>query len=247
MIIVRYSEIGLKGKNRAFFEKALAKNIALAAKRAGIKIASISRPYGRLMVDCEQWSFLKTVFGIASYSPAFDGGSSISTAMKKLSEARALDKFVGKTFRVSCQRLDKTFAMSSEMICRELGAAIIAHTGAKAKMTAYDIELGVEVIKGRLWLFTERVQGLGGLPLGVEGRVVGLLKSEKDVLAALLMMKRGCEIIPVLLKSKKIDTSLLESFGNTVKPITLTKPSELDKLINQTGGKAIVTGQTSAI
>jgi adenylyl- and sulfurtransferase ThiI len=70
-------------------------------------------------------------------------------------------------------------------------------------MKDFDFELGAETIQGKIYIFTERIPGQGGLPVGVEGRVVAIVEQESDLLAAILMMKRGCAAIPVVFKAKK--------------------------------------------
>jgi thiamine biosynthesis protein ThiI len=91
-------------------------------------------------------------------------------------------------------------------------------------------------------LFTQRISGSGGLPVGVEGRVVALIEEEKDLLAALLMMKRGCAVIPVLLKAAS--TELLEQYGGRERAISIKKISEADEIAEQSGAKAVVVSQT---
>ena len=244
LILVRYSEIGLKGRNRIVFERKLVDNIRSSLAKRQIKFSSIQKPRGRIIIETdERCGCLRCVFGIASFSPAIDGGSTIESAKASIEKANLLAKLAkDKTFRVSCQRLDKSFVHGSAEIERELGSFIVEKKGVKARMKGFEFELGVEVIDGRMYLFTERIGGQGGLPVGVEGKVVAMVAEERDLLAALLMMKRGASIIPALLKPIKIE--MLEKFGNRERAVLIKKISELDKIADESGAKAVVVGQT---
>jgi len=200
VVLVRYSEIGLKGGNRNMFERKLIDNIRSALAKNKVKFGAIANPYGRIAIETDDdCKCLNCVFGIASFSPAVDAGTTLETAKSAIIKENLLSKLTkNKTFRVSCQRLDKSFPLDSHKIEQELGAFVVEKKGNRARMKGFDFELGVEVINGRLFLFTERISGQGGLPVGVEGKVVALIKEEKDLLAALLMMKRGCAVVPAV-------------------------------------------------
>jgi thiamine biosynthesis protein ThiI len=104
-----------------------------------------------------------------------------------------------RTFRVRARRSDKSFPHISPEIERRVGEAIVMETGARPDLSKNaEVEIGVEVQPGRALIFGETVPGPGGLPLGSQGRVVALLSSGIDSpVAAWLMMKRGCGVIPV--------------------------------------------------
>jgi len=244
VVLVRYSEIGLKGGNRNMFERKLIDNIRSALAKNKVKFGAIANPYGRIAIETDDdCKCLNCVFGIASFSPAVDAGTTLETAKSAIIKENLLSKLTkNKTFRVSCQRLDKSFPLDSHKIEQELGAFVVEKKGNRARMKGFDFELGVEVINGRLFLFTERISGQGGLPVGVEGKVVALIKEEKDLLAALLMMKRGCAAIPVLLKA--VNTELLDKYGSREKAISIKKVSEADEIAEKSGANAVVVSQT---
>jgi thiamine biosynthesis protein ThiI len=104
-----------------------------------------------------------------------------------------------RTFRVRARRSDKSFPHISPEIERQVGEAIVMGTGARPDLSKdAEVEIGVEVHPGRALIFGETIPGPGGLPLGSQGRVVALLSSGIDSpVAAWLMMKRGCGVIPV--------------------------------------------------
>jgi len=100
------------------------------------------------------------------------------------------------TFRVSAQRIDKSFSLKSMEINMTVGEFIINQTGAKVSLKDFKEEVGIEIIEGSAYIFTKRTDGPGGLPLGVEGNIAALVENKDSLKAALLMMKRGCDVLP---------------------------------------------------
>ena len=242
MIIIRFAEIGLKGKNRAFFERLLIRNIKACLDSHKIKYSNMTRPMGRILIPTEDsCDCLKCVFGIASFSNAVNAGFNMDS-VKKEALKLAKDLNPKKSFRITCQRLDKRFPLTSQQFDVELGAFIQEKTKAKVKMKGFDVNVHAEIINNFVYLFTEKIPGLGGLPVGVEGNVLVLLDDENSLLAGLLMMKRGCRIIPVSLK--EMDVSLLEkyAFGQRIDLKVIKNISEIDALAKDVKAKALVVG-----
>lgn len=240
MILIRFAEIGIKGKNRAFFEKALIRNIKACLDKNNIEYKNITRPLGRILVSTDDpCDCLKCVFGIASFSDAVNAGFNMESVKQ---EALKLAKGLSpkKSFRISCQRLDKNFPLTSRDFEVELGAFIQEKTKAKVRMKGGDLNIQAEIIENFVYLFTEKVPGLGGLPVGVEGTVLVLLQDEKSLLAGLLMMKRGCRIIPVALKEVGIDLLEKYAFGQRIGLKVINKVSEVDALAEDFKAKALV-------
>lgn len=211
VIICRYGEIGIKGGNRVAFERKLAQNVQSCLKSHGVPVERIDRPYGRLIVraDGDAGRFLQTVFGLTSISPA------IETAGMEEAETlapAAFDLKPGERFRVTCQRLDKAFPLLSREVGKRLGLAITAGTGNPASLEEFDRELEAEVLGGKIYLCKSRIPGPGGLPLGIQGEVAGIIRNERDVLAALLVMRRGCAVIPVA--EPGTDLGLLKAYAS---------------------------------
>ncbi|MEM4263370.1 MAG: THUMP domain-containing protein [Candidatus Woesearchaeota archaeon] len=244
MIIVRYAEIGLKGKNRSFFEKTLIKNIRACLDAHKIEYGAITRPYGRIMISTnDSCDCLKCVFGIASFSNAVNVGFNMNE-IKKASLEFVKGLSPEKSFRVTCQRLDKTFPLTSQQFEIELGAFIKEHTCAKVKMKGFDVDIQAEIIQGFVYLFSEKTKGLGGLPMGIEGKVLVLIEDDSSLLAGLQMMKRGCSIIPVALKEIKIDLLQKYCFVEKLELRIIKDLSEIDALARETRAKAIAVNDT---
>ncbi|MDP2908516.1 MAG: THUMP domain-containing protein [Nanoarchaeota archaeon] len=209
---VRYHEIALKGKNRAFFERKLAENIRVCLKRNRVLFDRIRRPRGRIIVHTrEDCSALKYVFGISSFSRAVE----LEADIDKIKDI-ALHFYTKGSFKVSAQRSDKRFSLSSQQINEDVGRFIIGKTGAKVDLESPDVDIGVEIFDGNAYVFTERTDGLSGLPIGTAGKVAVLLESDKSIVSAFLMLKRGCSV--VFVKRKDIDVSVLDkySYGSKV-------------------------------
>jgi thiamine biosynthesis protein ThiI len=138
-----------------------------------------------------------------------------------------------RSFRVNARRSDKSFPLISPEIEREAGAAVVIATGARVDLSASaEVEIGIEVQSGRALLYGEIIAGPGGLPLSSQGRVVALLSSGIDSpVAAWLMMKRGCGVIPLHFSIGQAQTdqvlTLVEALnqhahGYQLKPIVLS-------------------------
>ena len=211
--IVRYHEIALKGGNREFFERKLIDNIRVCLKRNRILFEKIKNPRGRIVIhtrgDC---SILKHIFGISTFSKAVE----LDPDIERIKEV-ALDLYTEGSFRISAQRSDKRFPISSQQINEQVGEYLVKKTAAEVDLKNPHIDIGIEIFDNKAYMFTERIEGPGGLPIGTAGKVAVLLEAERSVLAAYMMMKRGCSV--VFVKKKDIDFSVLEkySYGSKLK------------------------------
>lgn len=193
MIIVRYGEIGIKGGKRREFERKLRDNVLAALRRKGIEgKAKIIR--GRILVDApdEAAGIIAKVPGVVSVSPAkvMDYGE-VPGYLKE-----ALKGHNPKSFKVETQRLDKTFLRTSVEINREIGAFVVENFGWKVDLDNPELTIGIEIIAGKAYVFFEKLRGVGGLPVGTQGKVIVLLSGGIDSpVAAFMMLKRGAEVI----------------------------------------------------
>lgn len=174
------------------------KNIQDALNAHAIPFSSIRNPPGRIVVLTQEekaLTILKNVFGISSLSFAVE----IDRSMKKI-EREALLLYQmraqpGKTFRISTQRLDKRFDLTSQEVNALIGAFIVEKEHAQVNLDNPDIDIGVEIMQDAAYIFMERTPGYGGLPVGVQGKVLVNLEDKKSAVAAWMMLKRGCELI----------------------------------------------------
>tara|TARA_B100002003_G_scaffold248739_1_gene283232 strand:+ start:4595 stop:5785 length:1191 start_codon:yes stop_codon:yes gene_type:complete len=203
-LLIRYDEIGLKGKNRKYFENRLVRNIRYALK--GIEGVRIEKIHGRILgrvsrVDAdESVNRLTFVPGIASVSigismePDFDKIAEwgIGLINPKL-EAEGHLKFCVRT-----RRSDKSFPSTSTQIDFEVGSRImgvLADKGLSVDIKGADFVLEVEIGPQETLVFDNRVPGLRGLPVGSSGQVLSLLSGGIDSpVSTLKLIARGCRV-----------------------------------------------------
>ena len=196
---VHYGEVGLKGKNRAFFEKRLANNIKLALRGTGY--ATVERLHDRILVHLGQYADtteikrrLQQVMGIVYFELACRAERDI-TAIKEVA-LRQLQNVCYESLKVETKRTDKTFPLTSPQVSAEVGGYLIKETGARADMHNPDLVCWVKITQDGAYISTEKIQGIGGLPVGVSGKVLVMLSGGIDSpVAAWQMIKRGAKAV----------------------------------------------------
>lgn len=204
--VVHYAEIGLKGRNRPFFERSLARNISQRLDPLGVD--RVERVSGRLLVHMKKpleeadWAErLSTVFGIANFAPAY-----LATTDMDHIGALTLEHLPSgpvRSFRIRASRDDKSFPLISPEIERELGAAVQARTDWPVQLETPELVIRVEMLHDRAIISFGQQAGPGGLPVGVSGRVGLLLSGGIDSpVAGYLALKRGCRVLPIHFHSR---------------------------------------------
>lgn len=240
-ILLRYGEIFLKGKNKGLFEQKLVENIREIASRATKTISKVKKSQGRLLMPYfPEHKVLQRVFGLTSYSPAVRVEKNTAEIQQK-----ALELLSGKkgTFRITTKRSDKSFPITSPEFNRRVGGHIESKTDLLFSPTSPGVVLEIEINQEGAYLFFESITCSGGLPAGVEGKVLLLVENEASLLAGLLFMKRGCSIVPVAFKEK--DISLLQAFSPNELKLNVVKDwSGVEELVTKKDVSILVTGQT---
>jgi tRNA uracil 4-sulfurtransferase len=200
-ILVRYGEIGIKSDRvRSHYEHALVNNIEKALDFCEIPYDAVVRDFGRIFVHTKHAAAapaVARVFGVVSVSPCQTSLATLD-AMKDAA-LRIISPLLtgGKSFGIRPRRTG-THDYSSKDIGVTVGGAIEKATGAPVRLTKPDVPLFIEVRAERAYIYTEIIRGVGGLPLGTQGRVIALISGGIDSpAAAWLMMKRGCTIVPL--------------------------------------------------
>lgn len=193
-IIVRYSEIALKGHNRPKFEKQLVTNIVSKLK---LNPSQISRQAGQLVIQADRatpWQQLNQVFGISWFAPALcvpQDYQSIKEASLTLSQSI----IPNHTFAVRAHRSSKSIPFKSQDLQVKIGALIAQATQARVNLSNPDFTLNIHSIEDQTFVFLKRFSGPGGLPVGISGRVLCLLSGGFDSIAsAYLLAKRGARV-----------------------------------------------------
>ncbi|HII84683.1 MAG TPA: tRNA 4-thiouridine(8) synthase ThiI [Methanobacterium subterraneum] len=198
LIIVRYGEIGVKSpKVRGRFERKLIENIKTVIK------GKIELKEGRIFIYPQNLpkavESLKKIVGIVSFSPASvtrTNHESIKKLIQSYVEELVEDGvFSGEdSFAIRCRRVGNHDFSSQEMAAY-CGSVVYEITKSKVDLTHPDFELFVEIRGDKTYIYHQKIRGLGGLPIGTQGRVICLISSGIDSpVAAFLMMKRGCSV-----------------------------------------------------
>ena len=201
--LIKYAEIGTKGKNRFLFEDALIKQIKHALRPVEGKFI-ISKESGRIYVDAqgeydydEVIAALKRVFGIAWICPMFQIEKTDFEEIKKEVASYVDQVYEDKnfTFKVDAKRVDKKYPVSSEQMNRDLGEVIL-DTFPETKVDVHhpDVLLKVEVRK-LVNIYSVMIPGPGGMPVGTNGKAMLLLSGGIDSpVAGYMIAKRGVMI-----------------------------------------------------
>jgi thiamine biosynthesis protein ThiI len=196
LLLVRIApEIATKAKRtRQRFLRRLAENMRDALESAGVG-NRVDQRWSRLLVEASDGSALRrvaSVFGVSSVSVVDARLPANLTEIVRTGESLYRERVQGKTFAVDARR-DGKYAFSSQDIKVELGRALNAV--GTVDLNAPDVTVSVEVRDGEAFLYSGRVPGVGGLPLGVQGGAVCLLSGGYDsAVAAWLMLKRGISL-----------------------------------------------------
>lgn len=198
LMLIHYHEIGLKGKNRGWFEQKLQNNVERALK--GLARGQARRLPGRIIQELTPDSPLDViherlagVFGVANFSEAVTVSRDIE-AICETAWMLAQNKTF-KTFKVVTKRGDKSFPQSSMDVSRAVGTYIQDRMDAQVIMDDPDLVIFVEIAASRSFVYAEKIQGLGGLPAGSNEHALSLISSGIDSpVASFKIMKRGVRL-----------------------------------------------------
>ncbi|MDD2448009.1 MAG: tRNA 4-thiouridine(8) synthase ThiI [Tissierellia bacterium] len=201
VISVSFGEIALKAGNRKYFEDKLIKQMRKAM--SGITYEKIYKEQGKIYIEAAEENFpqiinrLKKVFGLVYISPCIRIEKDFEE-IKKASIEAAKEKMESgnfTTFKVDTNRGDKNFPMKSPEMSREIGGVILNNfNDLTVDVHKPDFYLYID-IKQYAYIYTVKVKGYGGLPLGTNGKGLLLLSGGIDSpVAGFMMARRGVEI-----------------------------------------------------
>ena len=206
--VIKYAEIGVKGKNRYIFEDALVKQLKRVLAKCDGSF-NISKVAGRIYIETEGFDFdetvsqLQTVFGVTGICPAVSIARDGENHLPDVDGvAKAVLDFIdgvypnkNKTFKVKCRRVDKSYPVDSMEMAAELGARIL-NAFPEMKVDVHDPEILINVeLREKLNIFSEIIPGPGGMPIGTAGKAMLLLSGGIDSpVAGYMVAKRGVEI-----------------------------------------------------
>lgn len=201
--LIKYAEIGIKGKNRHLFEDALVRQIRYSLKRVEGNFA-VSKSQGRIYVEAEgAFDFeetvaaLQRVFGISGICPVVYAEDEGYEKLKKdvVDYIARVHPDGNQTFKVNARRGRKDYPMDSMELNRALGEVILtAFPDMRVDVHAPDILFAVE-IRERIYMYSTVIPGPGGMPVGTNGKAMLLLSGGIDSpVAGYMIAKRGVKI-----------------------------------------------------
>lgn len=201
VLSVSVGEIALKGLNRRYFEDKLISQLKSSLKE--VQHGRIYKEQGKIYIESdgddleEIINRVKKIFGIVHISPCIRVAKDIEKLKKAVIEVMRNKKEEGsvKTFKVETNRVDKQFPLKSPEVSRQMGAVILKNVeGLSVDVNNPDIYVYID-IKGHIYVYTDKIKGYGGLPVGTNGKGLLLLSGGIDSpVAGFLMAKRGVEI-----------------------------------------------------
>ncbi|WP_340026636.1 tRNA uracil 4-sulfurtransferase ThiI [Paenibacillus sp. FSL K6-1096] len=201
MLLLRFGEFTLKGKNRSRFEKTVFRHVKEMVKP--YPQVKLSREFGRIYVElngepaAELAEALKKVFGIASISP-------VKVARSELEDILGVSRSLlhkiappaGSRFKVSVRRVWKDFPHGSIEMNKLIASPLLqGYPGLLVDVKSPDLELKIEIREGQTYIFCEQIEGVGGFPLGTNGKAMLLLSGGIDSpVAGWSAMRRGLAV-----------------------------------------------------
>ncbi len=204
LFICHYSEIGLKGKNRNYFIKALKSNMRKVLKRAlpesVFRIEHVERRFIVFFEDAVEitrvYQNLNDVFGLANFTAVQQTAPEMEAIQATALELLAEKQY--NSFVVRSRRVHKILPINSVEINRRVGAAVVEKYHKKVSLKEPDLTCNIEIFKNKAFVSVDKRKGPGGMPVRTSGRVLVLMSGGFDSpVAAWYALKRGaqCEYI----------------------------------------------------
>ncbi|PXV93481.1 thiamine biosynthesis protein ThiI [Lachnotalea glycerini] len=201
--LIKYGEIGIKGKNRFLFEDALVKQIKHALKNVDGEF-EVFKQQGRIYAEAigefdyeEAIEALKKVFGIVGICPVVhvedEGFEMLSQAVTEYMKKAHPE--LNQTFKVNARRARKNYPLDSMQINCSMGEKLLeAFPDMKVDVHNPDIMLNIE-IREKIYIYSQIIPGPGGMPVGTNGKAMLLLSGGIDSpVAGYMVSKRGVKI-----------------------------------------------------
>jgi len=196
-VLIRYGELSTKGKNRKDFISRLYQNIKFALR--DYKDLEYRKTHDRIYVKLkdedpeEIKEKLQKVFGISSFSFT----EKVSNDLEVIKETclRIAQESDKKTFKMITKRHDKSYPHRSDEVNRACAGVILKNTDLKVDVHHPELPISIEIQEEYAYITSDKIQGAGGYPAGVNGKVLLLLSGGIDSpVAAYELMKRGLRV-----------------------------------------------------
>ena len=193
LILIKYGELTTKKANRKMFIKILSNNIKNLLKGIDYTIR-----YDRVRMYIEGDSNLivpkiQNVFGIHGIVVCHRVNNNIDEIKEKVKELLSVETF--KTFKVYTKRADKSFEIHSMDFNNMIGGFVLKNFDCKVDVHNPDILITIEIRNDGTYIYTNEIKGLGGYPVGVQGKGLLMLSGGIDSpVAGYLSLKRGVDL-----------------------------------------------------
>ena len=194
LILIKYGELTTKKANRSTFVKLLANNIkkVLGNTQYNIKFDRV-----RMYIECNDCKLivekLLHVFGIHGIVVCHKVNNNIEDIKSKVLELLKNETF--KTFKINTKRSDKTFEIHSMEMNNIIGGYVLKNLDTKVDVHNPDIQVTIEIRQEGTFIYTNEIRGLGGYPVGVQGKGMLMLSGGIDSpVAGYLALKRGVDL-----------------------------------------------------
>lgn len=196
LILIKYGELTTKKANRKEFIKLLNKNIANALKDYEV---TITQDRVRMYIECKEENIktiihhLQKVFGLHGIVIAYKVNTNEEEIKKSI--LKILETEQGKTFKVDTKRADKSFPIPSMEFNQKIGGFILKNTNLKVDVHNPDIMIHIEIRREGTFIYTNEIEGIGGYPVGIQGKGLLMLSGGIDSpVAGYLALKRGVDL-----------------------------------------------------
>lgn len=194
LILIKYGELTTKKANRNVFTKMLANNIKNILKGETFNIV-FDRV--RMYIECEDANLivskLKNVFGIHGIVICHKVNTNIDDIKEKVLSLLSKEKF--ETFKINTKRADKDFEIHSMDFNNIIGGHVLKNLTCKVDVHSPDILVTIEIRKEGTFIYTNEIKGLGGYPVGIQGKGLLMLSGGIDSpVAGYLTLKRGVDL-----------------------------------------------------
>ncbi len=194
LILIKYGELTTKKSNRLAFVKLLAKNIENTLKGESFKL---KYDRVRMYIECDNAEIivkkLKNIFGIHGIVICHRVNNNVDDIKNKVLELVAKEKF--KTFKVETKRALKSFEIHSMDFNRIIGGLILKNIDCSVDVHHPDLYIKIEIRAEGTFIYTNEIKGIGGYPVGIQGKGMLMLSGGIDSpVAGYLTLKRGVDL-----------------------------------------------------
>jgi thiamine biosynthesis protein ThiI len=256
-VIVHYSELALKGRNRPWFIQAMVRTIR--SLLADLDVTHIALVHGRIEIRLQSgdhWDEVRARLGRLPGIANFARAVNVPADLDRMA-ATVVDGLRGRPprpFRIRAKRADKRFPIASPEIERHVGARVQAELGWPVDLTHPQSTIRIEVMSGDAFVILDREPGVGGLPIGSGGKALCLISGGIDSpVAAWRILRRGVrvqlvhfhsypildsssqekvrELATILTRSQLRTRLYLVPFGAVQQQVVVTVPPEMRVII----------------